>query len=77
MSEAELDAVIAADPDDPAGDPAFWGRARLVHPRKRRVTLHLDADMLDWFRRQGRGYGARINAILRRHDEHARRRLRP
>jgi hypothetical protein len=36
----------------------------------------------DWARvdrvtRQGRGTGARINAILRLHDEHARHRLRP
>lgn len=71
-SEAELAAMIAADPEDPAGDPAFWDDARLAYPKKERVTLRLDADVMDWFRRQGRGYQARINAILRRHYEHAR-----
>lgn len=74
MSEAELEAAIAADPDDPGNDPGFWDRARLVYPNKQRVTLRLDADVLDWFRRQGRGWQARINAILRRHYEHARER---
>lgn len=74
MSEAELDAAIASDPDDPGNDPEFWTHARIVHPKKQRVTLRLDADVLDWFRRQGRGYQARINAILRRHYEHARER---
>jgi uncharacterized protein (DUF4415 family) len=72
MSEADLDATIAADSDDPGNDPAFWDRARRVFPRRERVTLRLDADVLDWFRRQGRGYQARINAILRRHYERSR-----
>ena len=76
MSEAELAAAIAADPDDPANDPGFWERARLVYPKKERVTLRLDADLLAWFRRQGRGYQSRINAILRRHYEHLRERSR-
>jgi uncharacterized protein (DUF4415 family) len=77
MSEAEFAAAIAADPDDPANDPGFWERARLVYPKKQRVTLRLDADLLAWFRRRGRGYQARINAILRRHYEHVRERSRP
>jgi uncharacterized protein (DUF4415 family) len=77
MSEAELAAVVAADGDDPGNDPEFWDRARLVFPQKERVTLRLDADVLNWFRRQGRGYQARINAVLRRHFEHSRNRSRP
>jgi uncharacterized protein (DUF4415 family) len=76
MNEAELDAVVAADRDDPGNDPEFWARAHLVFPHKERVTLRLDADVLNWFRRQGRGYQARINAVLRRHFEHARNRSR-
>ncbi len=76
MSEAELAAANAADPDDPGNDPAFWNHARLVHPRKQRVTLRLDADLLTWFRSQGRGYQDRINAILRRHYEDSRNRSR-
>ena len=76
MSEAELDAVIAADRDDPGNHPEFWDRAHLVFPNKERVTLRLDADVLNWFRRQGRGYQARINAVLRRHFEHSRNRSR-
>ena len=37
----------------------------MVLPKpKRLVTLRLDADLLEWFRRE-RGYQTRINAILR------------
>jgi uncharacterized protein (DUF4415 family) len=32
---------------------------------KAQITLRLDADVLDWFRAQGRGYQTRINALLR------------
>lgn len=72
LTEEELAAAIASDPDDPGNDPAFWDHARVIHPGKERVSLRLDADLLAWFRSQGRGYQARINAILRRHYEHTR-----
>jgi len=32
---------------------------------KKQVALRLDADVLDWFRAQGKGYQSRINALLR------------
>jgi uncharacterized protein (DUF4415 family) len=34
-------------------------------PIKKAVTLRLDADVLAWFQRQGRGYQTRINRALR------------
>lgn len=34
-------------------------------PLKRPVTLRLDADVLAWFRREGRRYQTRINQALR------------
>jgi uncharacterized protein (DUF4415 family) len=38
-------------------------------PRKQQITLHIDADVLDWFRAQGQGYQSRINALLRAYKE--------
>jgi uncharacterized protein (DUF4415 family) len=35
-------------------------------PIKKPVTLRLDADVLAWFKKQGRGYQTRINRALRR-----------
>lgn len=37
--------------------------------RKKQVTLRLDADVLEWFRAQGRGYQTQINALLRAYVE--------
>jgi uncharacterized protein (DUF4415 family) len=35
-------------------------------PIKKPITLRLDADVLAWFRREGRHYQTRINGALRR-----------
>ncbi len=35
-------------------------------PIKKPVTLRLDADVLAWFKKQGKGYQTRINRALRR-----------
>jgi len=42
-------------------------------PRKRDVHIRLDADVLDWFRAQGKGYQTRINTVLRAFVEARRR----
>ena len=42
-------------------DASAWYR-----PVKRQVSLRLDADVLAWFQRGGRGYQTRINRALRK-----------
>ncbi len=43
--------------------PEWLGSYR---PIRKAVTLRLDADVLAWFQRQGRGYQTRINRALRK-----------
>ena len=38
-------------------------------PRKAAISLRMDADVLDWFKRQGPGYQTRMNAVLRAFKE--------
>ena len=65
MSDADIHHAIEQDPDAHVTDEAFWKTARLVVPqRKKSVTIRLDADLLDWYRRE-KGYQTRINSILR------------
>jgi uncharacterized protein (DUF4415 family) len=40
--------------------------AGLYKPLKKPVTLRLDADVLAWLKKQGRGYQTRINRALRK-----------
>ena len=52
--------------DIPEIDETFWKNAVLVQPEnKERLTVRFDADMVEWFKRQGRGYQTRMNAVLR------------
>ena len=46
-------------------------------PKKETITIRVDAEVLRWFKRQGRGYQTRINQILRRYMDVAGERVRP
>jgi uncharacterized protein (DUF4415 family) len=60
-SDAQIDTS-----DIPALNEDFFREAQLRTPKgKQLVSLRLDSDILDWFKRQGRGYQTRINAVLR------------
>jgi uncharacterized protein (DUF4415 family) len=73
MTDADIAAASVGDDDAPDLVADVWEHARPVFPRaKERVTMRLDADLLQWFREQGRGYQTRINAILRGYVEHRR-----
>jgi uncharacterized protein (DUF4415 family) len=52
--------------DIPKLDASFWKTAKLTMPeRKDRLTIRLDHDVVEWLKKNGRGYQTRINAILR------------
>jgi uncharacterized protein (DUF4415 family) len=60
--------------DNPEVTPEMFARAvarKGLKPvaRKQQVTLRLDADVLAWFKAQGRGYQTKINALLRAYVE--------
>ena len=54
--------------DIPELTEEFWQNAvrnPFYRPVKQQLTLRLDADIIAWLRRQGRGYQTRANALLR------------
>ena len=54
-----------------------WIRAvcgPFYRPVERPLSLLVDADVIDWFQRQGQGYQTRMNAALREHVERHRER---
>jgi len=66
---------VAAQPDSqidfseiPPLTEKFWKNAvrnPWYRPRKQQVTLRIDADVLAWLRRDGKGYQSRLNSVLR------------
>ena len=69
MSEAE---IARTSPPELANLPEdFWDDAELVFPEpKQAVSLRIDRDILQWFRRAGPRYQTRMNAVLRSYMEH-------
>ncbi len=45
----------------------FADNAIRIAPRKKQVTLRVDADVLEFFRKRGKGYQTAINLLLRRY----------
>ncbi len=66
LSDEDIDAAIAADPDAaPILDEEWFRTAELVMPQpKAAISIRLDREVLDWFKGQGPGYQSRINAVL-------------
>ena len=64
-SDREVRRGVTKDGEVHPTDAGFWKGARVVMPKaKQTITIRLDADLLDWLRRQ-KGYQTRINAVLR------------
>jgi uncharacterized protein (DUF4415 family) len=64
LTDAEIDFS-----DIPEVTPEMFARGvvqRGLQPiTKRQLTLRLDSDVIDWFKKQGQGYQTRMNALLR------------
>jgi uncharacterized protein (DUF4415 family) len=71
-TEDQLAADMASDPawqdiplDWVSRAHAATGLMRRPKENKRQVTMRFDADVLEFFRRSGRGWQGRMNAVLR------------
>lgn len=50
----------------PATDAKFWEEAVVVMPQaKTHLSVRFDKDVVTYFKRDGRGYQSRMNAVLR------------
>ena len=66
LSRRPDDAIDTSD--IPELTEQFWQNAvrnPFYRPVKQELTLRLDADIIAWLRRQGKGYQTRANALLR------------
>jgi uncharacterized protein (DUF4415 family) len=59
--QASVEDDLLSLADGETGAEARWDR-----PRKRRISLRVDVEVVDWFQSKGPGYQTRMNRILRR-----------
>jgi uncharacterized protein (DUF4415 family) len=79
LTEAQLENLksLAERPDDEIDysdipeitDFSGFEVGKFYRPVKEAVTVRLDADVVHWLKREGKGYQTRLNAILRREME--------
>jgi uncharacterized protein (DUF4415 family) len=67
MSDEDVEEAVAEDEDQELLPAEWFQAATLVDPAadKKRITIRLDQDVIDFFKGQGEGYQTRINKVLR------------
>lgn len=71
LTDEEINASVAGDPDWDFNE-ADWSDAVLViPPKKKAISIRVDEDVLDFYKKQGAGYQRRMNAVLRSYMAHA------
>jgi uncharacterized protein (DUF4415 family) len=69
-----IDADIVRNADASRWTPEMFARAVAQKglkpvPKKALLSLRIDSDVIEWFRKQGAGYQSRMNALLRAYME--------
>jgi uncharacterized protein (DUF4415 family) len=65
LTDEDIAKAVANDPDAVPID-IDWSNAVLVMPvRKKAISIRIDEDVLDYFKKEGAGYQGRMNAVLR------------
>ena len=74
LTHDEITAAVASDRDAAPLD-VDWSQAVLVvPPKKKAISIRVDPDVLDYFKKEGAGYQRRINAVLRSYVEQKQKR---
>jgi uncharacterized protein (DUF4415 family) len=73
LTDKEIVDAVRNDPDAVPLD-VDWSEAVLViPPKKQAISIRVDEDVLDYFRKEGAGYQRRINAVLRSYMQQKRK----
>jgi uncharacterized protein (DUF4415 family) len=65
VSDDEIAAAVANDPDAAPLDLDWSDAVLVVPPNKKAISIRVDQNVLDYFKKEGPGYQRRINAVLR------------
>ena len=73
LTDKEIKEAVRNDPDAVPLD-VDWSKAVLVIPPKKKViSIRVDEDVLDYFKKEGSGYQRRMNAVLRSYMQQKRK----
>jgi uncharacterized protein (DUF4415 family) len=65
LTDKQIADAVRGDPDAVPLDIDWSDAVLVVPPKKKAISIRLDEDVLDYFKRGGDGYQRRMNAVLR------------
>jgi uncharacterized protein (DUF4415 family) len=69
MKDKDID---FSDIPDFLSDPNFWNNHAIkkTNSTKKQVNLRLDTEVLDWYKKQGKGYQTLMKKVLESYSKH-------
>ncbi|CAN7316171.1 BrnA antitoxin family protein [Pararhizobium sp. LjRoot235] len=66
LTDEDIKSAMRDDPDWAEFMDIDWSKATIVYPTpKKAVSIRLDEDVIAFFKKSGKGYQTRMNAVLR------------
>ncbi len=65
LTDDDIAKAVANDPDAVPIDIDWSDAVLVVPPKKQAISIRVDEDVLNFFKKEGDGYQRRINAVLR------------
>ena len=67
LTDEEIEQAVSNDPDAVPLDFDWSNAVLVIPPKKKAISIRVDEDVLDYFKKEGAGYQRRMNAVLRSH----------
>jgi len=65
LTDKEIEVAVRNDPDAVPLNVDWSNAILIIPPKKKAISIRVDEDVLDYFKKEGAGYQRRINAVLR------------
>lgn len=73
LTDEQIEEAVRNDPDAAPINHDWSDAVVMVPARKKAISIRVDEEVLDFFKREGDGYQRRINAVLRSYMDHHRK----
>lgn len=73
LTDKEIEEAVRNDPDAVPLDVDWANAVLVIPPKKKAISIRVDEDVLDYFKKEGAGYQRRINAVLRSYMQQKRK----
>jgi uncharacterized protein (DUF4415 family) len=73
LTDEEIEKAVRNDPDAVPLDIDWSDAVLVIPPKKKAISIRVDEDVLDYFKKEGGGYQRRMNAVLRSYMQQKRK----